>query len=154
FRGSENDVLDRYYQAAKEIGADIIVRITGDCPLHDPDVIDGAIERYLETGADHVKQPDNYTEGVDTEDFSFAALERSWKQARLPSDREHVTLFIRNHPEQFKLDSSVLGDFDHSSMHWSVDTAADLEFVTRIFEHFGESTFYMRDVIALLKTRP
>jgi spore coat polysaccharide biosynthesis protein SpsF (cytidylyltransferase family) len=154
FRGDEKDVLDRYYQAARSFGATLVVRATGDCPLQDSLVIDEVVNRFYETGADYTKQPENYPEGVDTEAFSFAALEASWREAKLPSEREHVTLFIRNHPERFKLDEWRNGNSDYSSMHWSVDTAPDFEFVTKIFEHFGDAEFNWKDVLALLKEQP
>jgi len=154
FRGDEKDVLDRYYKAAKEAKAEVIVRVTGDCPLHDPEVVDETIERFFNKGADYAKHPENYPEGVDTEVCSISALEAAWKEARLPSEREHVTLFIRNHPERFKLDSWKRGEIDGSNMHWSVDTAPDLAFVTKVYEHFGETMFHMRDVFQLLVEKP
>lgn len=154
FRGSEKDVLDRYYGAAKEAGADIIVRITGDCPLHDPEVIDEVVARFQNGGVDYLGQPKNYPEGMDTEIFTFAALEASCKEAELPSEREHVTIFIRNHPERFKLDAWSNGDFDHSTMHWSVDTPADFQFAMKVFEQFGERMFHMHDVIDFMTAHP
>jgi len=154
FRGDEKDVLDRYYHAALPHKPDLVIRATGDCPLQDPDAIDEVIERYYKTGGDYTKQPENYPEGLDTEAFSFAALEASWNEAKLPSEREHVTLFIRNHPERFKLDEWTNGDFNYSEMHWSVDTAPDFEFATKIYEHMGEKMFHWRDVIALLAEHP
>src|SRR3989344_7618105 len=105
FRGDEEDVLDRYYRAAKEAGADIIVRVTGDCPLIDPAVVDEVVRHFRRANVDYTKHPENYPEGLDTEVFSFAALERAWQNAQLPSEREHVTPFIRNHPELFRVDA-------------------------------------------------
>lgn len=154
FRGSEKDVLDRYYHAAKNAQADVVVRITGDCPLHDANVIDNVVQRFAEMSVDYAKTPEEYPEGVDTEVCSFAALETSWNEASLPSEREHVTLFIRNHPDRFKLDQWRTGGTDYSEMHWSVDTPQDLAFVTKIFEHFGEREFGMQDVIAYLSQHP
>jgi len=155
FRGNENDVLDRYYHAAKEAKADVVVRVTGDCPLHDPEVVDRVVEHFFDSGADYAKTPENYPEGLDTEVFSFKALEDSWKEAKLPSEREHVTLFIRNHPERFRIDSWRTGAFDHSSYHWSVDTEADFRFVESVYENLGGDTmFHMNDVLALLEREP
>ena len=131
-----------------------VVRVTGDCPLHDPDVVDEVITRYFKSKADYTKQPENYPEGVDTEVCSFKALERAWQEAKLPSEREHVTLFIRNHPEMFTLDSWTNGDFNYSTMHWSVDTAEDFAFATKVYEYFGERMFHMRDVLELLRMQP
>ena len=156
FRGSETDVLDRYYKAAKEARADIVVRLTGDCPLMDPQVIDEVVEHFRSVKADYAITPSNYPEGLDVEIFTFAALERSWKVAKLPSEREHVTLYIRNHPEQFKNESWRNGEDDYSSMHWSVDTSADFEFVTKIYEQLypANSNFTKNDVLALIARRP
>ena len=156
FRGSEKDVLDRYYRAAKEAGADVVVRITGDCPLHDPEVVDLVVKHFLDSGADYTKTPENYPEGLDTEVFSFAALEVSWREAELPSEREHVTLFIRNHPERFLSDIWRLGDQDHSVYHWSGDTEKDLAFVEAVYKELGKegTMFHMKDVLTLLKHKP
>ncbi len=105
YRGSENDVLDRFYQAALLHQLQTIVRVTPDCPMLDPRVTDRVIEKFLEGGHDYVSNvlTPPYPDGLDTEVFSFAALERAWKEARLPSDREHVTAYIVKHPEVFKL---------------------------------------------------
>src|SRR6266404_2569766 len=121
FRGSEKDVLDRYYKAAKKNGADTIVRLTGDCPLHDGAVVDEVVTHFEKSDVDYSAQPKNYPEGLDTEVFIFDALERAWKEAQLPSEREHVTPYIRNHPERFALEKGWReGTDDHSMMHWSV----------------------------------
>lgn len=158
FRGSEQDVLDRYYQAAKEAAADVVVRITGDCPLHDPQVIDLVVKHFDEAkGAiDYTGTPVNYPEGFDTEVFSFAALEAAWKEARLPSEREHVTPYIKNHPEQFTCDSWNDGDEDNSKLHFSVDTEADFRLAEQVFERLGteDTLFSMRDILALVKVHP
>jgi spore coat polysaccharide biosynthesis protein SpsF len=156
FRGSERDVLDRFYKAAKKIKADVVVRVTGDCPLHDPDLVDMVVGRFLDSGANYAKTPDNYPEGLDTEVFSFAALEAAWKEGALPSEREHVTPFIRNRPERFKVDAWRDGDFDHSACHWSVDTERDFTFIEAIYQElYKEGTmFHMKDVLGLLERRP
>ncbi len=156
FRGSEQDVLDRFYKAAKKIKADVVVRVTGDCPLHDPDVVDTVVERFLDSGADYTKTPENYPEGLDTEVFSFLTLETAWKEAVLPSEREHVTPFIRNHPERFKVDTWRDSDLDHSAYHWSVDTGRDFTFVEAVYQElYKEGTmFHMKDIFGLLERRP
>lgn len=157
FRGSEEDVLDRYYHAAKEAQADVIVRVTGDCPLHDPQIIDLVVNRYRKENVDYISGPENYPEGLDTEVFSFNALEKSWHEARLPSEREHVTLYIRNHPELFTVSPSwAEGDVDGTHMHWSVDTEADFRFVEEVYEYLYKNNpaFGMNDVLVLLKTHP
>lgn len=155
FRGSETDVLDRYYRAAQEAKADVIVRVTGDCPLHDPEVVDLVVGRFLDSGADYAKTPENYPEGLDTEVFSFAALEAAWKEAVLPSEREHVTLFIRNHPERFRIDSWRLDGSDYSAYHWSVDTEDDFAFVEAVYRELPKKSmiFHMQDVLTLLEQK-
>ena len=157
FRGSEQDVLDRFYKASKEAGADIVVRLTGDCVLHDQTVIDEVIQRFVEKKVDYTSTPSNYPEGLDTEVFTFSALERAWKEAKLPSEREHVTPYIRNHPELFRLDEKwEKGNSDNSRMHWSVDTEQDFNFVTKIFEqlYLTNPSFNKDDVLALLAEHP
>ncbi len=155
FRGSEKDVLDRYYKAAQEMNADVVVRVTGDCPLHDAEVIHTVIKRFQERHVEYTKTPENFPEGLDTEVFSFSTLETAWRNAKLPSEREHVTPYIRNHPELFKLDEKwTEGTFDYSTYHWSVDTEADFKFVEKVYENFGEREFHMRDVIELLQEQP
>lgn len=156
FRGDEEDVLDRFYKAAKEAQADVVVRLTGDCPLIDPAVIDDVVVRFQQEGADLASTPGNYPEGLDTEVFTFTALERSWKEAKLPSEREHVTRYIKNHPELFTCDQWTKGDEVYSQMHWSVDTQADFDFVTKIFEQLYpvNPRFTKDDVLALLARQP
>ena len=105
YAGSEDDVLDRYYQAAKKFGAENIVRITSDCPLIDPEIVDDIISYYLNNDFDYVSNTisPTYPDGLDTEVFSFKALERAWKEAKKGFEREHVTPYINRHPEIRKL---------------------------------------------------
>jgi spore coat polysaccharide biosynthesis protein SpsF len=159
FTGSEKDVLDRYYQAAKKFNANIIVRITADCPLIDSLVIDKVVKYHLENQreVDYTTKPRAYPEGLDVEVFSFEILKKAWKEAKKPSEREHVTPYILNHPEIFYL-SELSNDInnDFSSMHWSVDEEQDLKFVKKIYKKLykdGE-IFYMEDVLKLLKEQP
>ena len=157
FRGSESNVLDRFYRAASAARAETVVRLTGDCPLVDPAVLDEVVERYLAQNVDYTHTPVNYPEGLDTEVFSFSALERAHKEARLPSEREHVTPYIRNHPELFRLDEKWRnGKGNHSAMHWSVDTKQNFEFISRIFEKLfpRNEKFNKDDVLALLEREP
>ena len=156
FRGSLQDVLDRYYQAAKACSASAIVRITADCPLIDPDVIDRVIETFLTGRYDYVSNTLRYTypEGLDTEVFSFEALERAWRVATRASDREHVTPFMRV-SDEFRL-CNVENDVDLSSKgyHWSVDAPTDLEFVREVYKSFqnGRSPA-TQEVINLVEQR-
>lgn len=158
FRGEEHDVLDRFYRAAKEHSAGIIVRLTGDCPLTDPEVIDQVLSHFEESEMplDYTSTPRNYPEGLDCEVFTFAALEAAWKDAVLPSEREHVTPFIKNHPEKFVCNAWVSGGRDNSSMHWSVDTKEDFHFVEAVYRALYDSnpTFGYRDVLAMLEAQP
>jgi len=158
FRGSELDVLDRFYCAAKEAQADIVIRVTGDCPLSDPNVIDETIEYFLRNSAelDYTSKPTNYPEGLDIEIFSFSVLERAWKEGVKPSEREHVTPYIYNHPEIFRIQAWQQGVEDFSLMHWSVDTPEDFMLVTKIFEELysPDRCFSKDNVLMLLKEQP
>lgn len=155
FRGNAKDVLDRYYQAAKEAKADVIVRVTGDCPLHDPEVIDLVVEHFERQRGDYARTPMNFPEGLDTEVMSFKALEIAWQEAQLPSEREHVTPYIRNHTDRFRVDRPwKAGKIDRSHYHWSVDTEQDFKFVEAVYRHFGDEMFHVRDVLALLEKKP
>jgi spore coat polysaccharide biosynthesis protein SpsF len=155
FRGSEDDVLDRYYRAAQWIGADVVVRITGDCPLIDPSVVGKVVDRYLVGGYDYVSNtcPPTFPDGLDVEALSFDALERSWRKARWSSEREHVTAYVRSHPELFRT-ANVEHDEDLSAMRWTVDCPRDLEFVRLVYSHVGKQVFGMAEVLRVLKLHP
>jgi len=156
FRGSEADVLDRFYKAAVAAGAkagDVVVRITGDCPLQVPQVIDSVIAHFVEAGVEYTSTPANYPEGLDTEAFTFEALETAWKEAKLPSEREHVTPYIK---KVFHSDVWEEGSEDNRTMHWSVDTEADFQFVEQVYEalyHEGE-VFHLNDILAYVHEHP
>ena len=136
YQGSEHDVLDRYYQAAKQAKADVIVRITGDCPLLDPVLVDSVITRFLESKVDYVSNvaPPTFPDGLDIEVFSFAALNRAHLEAKQPLQREHVTPFIRESADFSQLNYS--NDTDHSSQRWTVDEIDDFVVVQKIYEYF------------------
>jgi glutamate-1-semialdehyde aminotransferase/spore coat polysaccharide biosynthesis protein SpsF (cytidylyltransferase family) len=157
FRGSEDDVLDRYYKAASIYGAEVIVRVTGDCPLTDSSVIDRILEVFNKGNADYVSNTVRYTypDGLDAEVFSFAALECAWHEARKKSEREHVTPYIR-HSGKFCV-SNVENDVDLSreAFRWTVDDLADLEFTQRIYENFADRPdFAFQEVLELLERKP
>lgn len=161
FRGSALDVLDRYYHAAKQMGATpdmVIVRLMADCPLHDPSVIDEDAKHFIDMNDmfAYMGSPRNYPEGLDADIFTFGALEEAWKRAQLPSEREHVGQYFKNHPERFHWHSWTVGERDDSSMHWSVDTQADFDFVTKVFEQLYpvNPSFTKDDVLALLEQHP
>ena len=161
FRGSEKDVLDRFYKAAKGAGAGVVVRLTGDCPFSDPNVIDEVIQFFLDSGIDDTGTPENYPEGFDTEVFSFIALEKAWNEAQKPSEREHVTPYLYNHPEIFKVERLKVGKLyqgneDISKYHWSVDEKQDFEFATKIFERLypENKLFLMNDILEVIRKEP
>jgi len=157
YRGECDDVLDRYYQAATQYHADVIVRITGDCPLVDPHIIDRVVQVFIEHRYDYVTntlQP-TYPDGLDVEVFSYDTLVKAWKEAILPSEREHVTAYIRNHPERFT-QYDVKNPVDLSTHRWTVDNSEDLEFVREIYKRLypKEKIFYMEDILTLLQKHP
>lgn len=157
FAGSESDVLDRFYQAALQKGATTVVRITADCPLLDPSVIDATIEEYLRSKADYCSNIQKYTypEGLDTEVFTFEALERAWKEAKKPSEREHVTPYLRFSGKFRIADVQSKTDLSAKNFHWSVDTPSDLKFVREIFKALShKADFGLEDILSLLAHKP
>lgn len=155
YRGSEDDVLDRYYKAAKKHQPETVVRITGDCPIIDPEVVDAVIQKFQETCVDYASntEPPTYPDGLDTEVFSFNALESAWKKANSNHDREHVTPFIRR-SGQFKR-ASVTNDQDFSGERWTVDEPEDSDVISAIINHFYPNLdFRWQDVLDLKKSHP
>lgn len=154
-RGSLEDVLDRFYHAAKKTGAGTIVRITADCPLIDPGIVDIVIEEYARTGCDYAVTDSTLPDGLDAEVFSFDALERAHREARLSSEREHVTPYIWKRPDVFSV-YRVAGGRDLSHMRWTVDDERDFLFVTKIFEGFGCTgrVFAMGEILSYLEKNP
>lgn len=155
FRGSEDDVLDRYYRAAKEFKADVVVRITADCPLIDPEIVDKTVEFFLKGDFDYVSNTvrPTFPDGLDVEVFSFDALKKAWENATKLSEREHVTPYIRKHPEKFKI-GSFEAEHDLSHLRWTVDREEDLRFVREVYERIGKEIFHMQDVLELLREHP
>jgi spore coat polysaccharide biosynthesis protein SpsF (cytidylyltransferase family) len=155
--GSEDDVLDRYYQAARLFKTDHIVRITADDPFKDPEIIDKIIQVMIEDSFDYVSNTikPTYPEGLDIEVFRITALEKAWKEAIKTSEREHVTPYIWKHPELFNL-KNVENDMDLSSMRWTLDTQRDYEFTKAIYKrlYVPGKIFLMKDVLKLLNEVP
>ncbi len=154
-RGSEKDVLNRFYKSAKFLEADVIVRITGDCPLVDSKLVDECIRGYKKDKVDYFSNidPATYPDGLDIEVMSFQSLERANREADSDFDREHVTPYIRNSDSFSK--SSIQNEEDLSSQRWSVDEPEDLIVVTKIFEYFSPDIFFdWKKVLELLKIRP
>jgi len=160
FAGSEEDVLDRFYQAAKKSKADVIVRITADDPLKDPVIIDKIVKTFLENknNVDYVSNTikPTYPEGIDVEVFSFSALKKAWIEATSKFDREHVTSYIWRNPKKFKLMNIVNERGDLSHMRWTLDTQQDFDFIQEVFIKLyqKERIFMMDDVLDLLKKHP
>ena len=159
FRGSENDVLDRYYQAARSAQAEIIVRLTADCPLIDPAVVDEIVEAFLAKypGIDFASnvKPATFPDGMDTEVFSFAALERAWKETKNPLEREHVTPYFYDVPGRFRT-FNVEAEQDFSSYRLTVDYEDDFEVMAKIFESLyrPDQPFGFREAIKFLDENP
>lgn len=161
FRGSVDNVLDRFYRtisAFVEQGDNIefIVRITADCPLIDPRIIDAVIDRMKEGNYDYVSNviPPTYPDGLDVEVFTFRALKEAQEHARLPSEREHVTPYIINNQSLNKSNISYTSDL--SSLRWTLDEPEDYELIRQIFDHLYETNphFTMTDILHLLNSHP
>jgi spore coat polysaccharide biosynthesis protein SpsF len=154
FRGSEKDVLDRYYNCAKEFGFDVIVRITADCPLIDPEIVDKIIENFNSDKEDYISNTlkNTFPKGLDTEVFTFKALERSWLESKLPSDREHVTKFIRNN-SSFK-NKNYENKENISYQRWTLDRQEDLQFISEIIKRIQKRPILMKNVLYVLKQEP
>ena len=158
-RGNVEDVLDRFHGAISEYPEyDTVVRLTGDCPLHDPAVIDMAIAKFRELRVDYLSNvsPPTFPDGLDVEVFSRDTLTRAWREAEKTSEREHVTLFIRKHPEIFSIANMENPSGDLSHLRWTLDEKADMEFITAIFKSLYESNpkFGRNDVLNLLDVHP
>ncbi len=157
FAGSEEDVLDRYYQTTLRFGADIVIRITADCPLLDPYIVDKIVRRHLEGGSDYTSNTlhRTYPDGLDVEVFSFGALKRAWSNSTLTSEREHVTSYIWKNSKEFQL-TNVDNCKDLSALRWTIDEERDLRFVEEVYRHLyrKEGIFYMEDILYLLDKFP
>jgi spore coat polysaccharide biosynthesis protein SpsF len=157
YRGDLNDVLDRFYQAAVKYNALHIARLTGDCPLTDPAVIDHVIDAYTEAGVDYASNAleSSYPDGLDVEVFNIATLKQAWEKAQLSSEREHVTPYIHKHPDRFKL-LSVKHTEDLSAFRWTVDNPEDFAFVSRVYDalYLQNPKFNTTDILHLLSIKP
>lgn len=160
FAGSEDDVLDRYYQTAIDNNVnddDIIIRITSDCPLIDPFVVDEVIDEHISNKNDYTANviECTYPDGLDCEVFNFSVLKDTWENANLSSQREHVTLYIRDNPDKFKL-GNVKNDKDLSNLRWTLDEEEDFIFIKEVYKNlFSKDSFFtMDDVVQLLDEKP
>ena len=158
FRGSLDDVLDRYYNAAKTYQADIVVRLTADCPLSDASVIDDAVKLFEKGSYDFVSNTivRTWPQGLDVEVLKFSILENIWRISELPSEREHVTLRITAHPNHYKMGSLINPHDDTSNHRWTVDEEADLKLVRIIYASLYPSNpkFKSEDVLKLFEKQP
>ena len=155
-RGSEDDVLDRYYHAAKKYGSDVVVRITSDCPLIDSGIIDMVIQEFLKNKFDYVRTGKTFPNGIGSvEVFGFSTLEKIWKIAKNPGEREHVTPYIYMHPEEFKI--KVIEYYqDCNHLVLSVDTKNQFDVVKQIIEDLikKDENFGIDDILEYLKKHP
>jgi len=157
YRGSLDNVLDRFYWAAKKYNPTHIVRLTGDCPLIDPFFIDELINFYLVENCDYASNclEPTLPDGLDVEIFTLKALEKAWKEAKLPSEKEHVTPYINSNPDIFRIRSWKY-KIDLSHMRWTVDEKEDFEFVKKVYDLLFRSIpdFSTDDILNLLEKYP
>jgi spore coat polysaccharide biosynthesis protein SpsF len=160
FRGSEDDVLSRYYFASKKFNADIIVRVTSDCPLIDSEVTQDIIQHFIDNynNCDYVSNTvkRTYPRGLDTEVFSFKSLERAYIEATSDRDREHVTPYIWDNPQIFRIEQHINKE-DLSGLRWTLDTREDFELISRIYEYLYPTRleqFNMEDIVELYNIDP
>lgn len=154
YRGSEDDVLSRFVEAACEAEADVVIRITGDCPLVDPTLVDATIDGFRKAGVDYFSNvtPPSYPDGLDIEVFTRVALERAAVETNVQFDREHVTPYLRS--GNFTT-ANIMSDEDYSGLRWTVDEAADFEVVSAVFAHFSPDIhFDWRQVLDLQRSQP
>jgi len=157
-RGSVDDVLDRYYQVAQVYQPSIVVRITADCPLTDPAIIDRVVETLQECFDDvayvsNTQPTRTFPRGLAVEAFRFDVLQKAWQDDKDPAWREHVTPYIYRHPEQFCV-IGVAHDEDLSHLRWTVDTREDLAFIREVYASLERDDFAWTDVLALLERQP
>ena len=157
FCGSEDDVLDRFYQAAKLLNLENLVRITADCPLMDPEVIDQVLRRHFDSGADYTANvlEESFPDGEDVEVMRFTALKKAWEEADLLSEREHVTPYIRKHPEMFRFES-VRCERDYSKLRWTLDNKEDYEVIKNVYAalYHENNLFGMNEILNYLESNP
>jgi spore coat polysaccharide biosynthesis protein SpsF len=156
FRGSEGDVLDRYYQAARQYRAGAVVRITSDCPLIDPELVDDVVRVFQSQHADYANNTllQTYPRGLDVEVFTSSALGRAWESASKAYESEHVTPYFYEHPDLFRL-TSTKAQNDYSRYRWTLDTSEDLRLIRAIYASFeNRDDFAWLDAVALMEREP
>lgn len=155
FVGSENDVLDRFYQVAKLFCPEYVIRVTADCPLYDPQLLDDAIEQ-MDSSDDYLGDINEvYADGTGIEIIKYPALVQSWNDSKLMSEREHVTMYVKNNPDKFRirvLKAKITGSKD---MRLTVDKAEDFDLVSRIYANFiGRDDFFLEEIMQFLNRNP
>lgn len=158
FRGDEQDVLDRYYRAAVAHQAEVVVRVTSDCPLIDPEVVDRVVKELLDRQplvhyASNTLPPRTFPRGLDVEAIRMDALAKAWSEDKNMSWREHVTPYLYRNPQLFNL-HGVFHAPDYSAMRWTVDTPEDFNFVRHIYETLDTDRFVWTEVLGLLERHP
>jgi spore coat polysaccharide biosynthesis protein SpsF len=152
---NHSDLLGLYYKCATEHKADVVVRITSDNPMLDPEIIDLVVGKFLESKVDYANNADplSYPNGLFAEVMSYDILKRCNEEDHNPAWREHVTQYIRKQPEKFRV-LNVQSPVDYSHMRWTVDTPQDLEFVRKIFNHYGHNRFTWRQAVRIIEGHP
>ena len=156
--GSEEDVLDRFYQTAKLLKPKYVIRLTADCPCFDAELLDQAIDGMDEDADYRAMISESFADGLDLEIMKYTSLEKAWKEANHSFEREHVTQYIVRHPEVFKLQDfeSPIGFF--GNYRWTVDEAEDFEVVSLIYSHFMSTdlkdSFTYQDILGFIKEHP
>jgi spore coat polysaccharide biosynthesis protein SpsF len=157
YRGSEDDVLARFYYAASQANADVVIRVTSDCPLIDPAIIEHIVKTYADNSFDYVSNTlvRTYPRGMDVEIFNYQALAQAFNEAELQPEREHVTPFIYNRPGRYKL-GTVQDRQDNSSYRWTVDTVEDFNLIKEILEYVYPQNRYftMQDCLMAYECNP
>lgn len=157
FSGSREDVLDRVYQAAKVYEGSIIMRLTADCPLLDPKLSRLVLDRFLKGDVDYVSNclSATYPDGLDTEVCSFEALERAWLESEEKSDREHVTSYIWENPQLFRI-GQVVNTEDMTGRRWTIDQPEDLQFIRQLIAHSPDQELPLQftEIIQILRDHP
>ena len=158
YRGSENDVLNRYYSASVAFPSDIVVRITADDPFKEPAVIDAVVNKLINEGFDHVTNnfPPSWPEGLDCEAFTFAALETSEKSTNDAFEREHVTQYIYHNPDKFKI-GNVASPKNLSYLRWTIDKEVDYEMVKAVYAHRNPANtdiLLLDEILDILEKNP
>lgn len=158
FRGSENDVLNRYYEAAQTVSEEVIVRITADDPFKEPHIIDATIQKLNDENLDFVcnNNPPTFPEGLDCEVFTKAGLAVEEMKSTSDFEREHVTQYFYHNPTSFKM-ANISNSENLSYLRWTIDTETDFDMVKRIYKTLyktDQEIFHMEEILAFLKKNP